>query len=169
MVLLKLGTISLLLGRKAMESNFLSQISKRGYIHLSLIEPLKQFCLRWQTSPGKALLEMNIFGETELADVIAECLRIPRVSHILDGVSENGPTLSFVDAIKTQTYAFGRDTAGNFSVIMVDPTDFQQRSFVESVVGEQVSFSVSERSEVLRAVRSSYSLGEKLSFLKGLK
>jgi hypothetical protein len=121
---------------------------------------VRSYCEKWKVTGFLGLLETHLFTETELADILAHCLKMDRIYSVMLPHEEEREFLipyekaSLEECLVLPSF---RDKKAH-EAILSDPTD--RRKIAElRALGVSI-FSVGERTEIKKAIQDYYPLGE---------
>jgi hypothetical protein len=137
-----------------------------GFLKAQSVQLVEQFAKRWDMSGFHALLATNVMSETDLANGLAQSLRIDRVFHVRNLVDDPNSlkVLDFKMAREWEALAVGEleEGDGRFEVVLADPTRQDYIEGLRKILGKQLTLAVSERSDIVRAIDLVYPVEEQL-------
>ena len=138
-----------------MKDRLVAILVAKGLLNKDLIESVDLYMDRWKVSSYVALLETKMISESQLADCLAELLKIERVFSIdLDDIGEDSfKYISFRQAHTWAAFPIGLSPGGgSYTVILADPTNLGIIEGVNKVIPQPVTYLVGESKLVKEAI-----------------
>lgn len=127
---------------------------------------LERFMTRWQQSAVNAILLLHLLTEAELADAFSKLLKLPRVYALRHRRLEQAAAarLGFERARAWQCLPLLQEqgTSAHLEVVVADPTQKLRWAELERELGQQLTLSVAERSDIVAAIDELYPLSAQL-------
>jgi len=131
---------------------------------------LQAYATNWSVSPFVAIIETNVMSEQDLADHLAEILKIDRVYHLsaLNPSAQALKALGFKRAKAWECFPAGwRDEEHRvFEAIFADPTSAEDK--IRDLAAElecEIALAVGERSDIVGTIDVQFPLAEQLPSL----
>ena len=129
---------------------------------------VERYMRTWSCSALDALIRTHVMPEAELANALASILKIDRVYHI--------NTLTFADVslavlpfrrAREWVCLVVRQESGQLELVIADPTRTDRISEIKQGLKMELTLSVAERSDIVRAIDELYPLSAQLPSLYG--
>lgn len=129
---------------------------------------VERFMRTWGTSALDALLDTHLIPEAELANVLAQIMQIDRLYHVntLTLAAEGLAVLPFRRAREWECLIVQGD-AGRLELVLADPTRGDRIAEIKQGLKCELTLSVAERSDIVRAIDELYPLAAQLPSLYG--
>ena len=148
-------------------NNIFDLLLEKQIISMSTFKMVEKFCLKWQISGFHGLLETNIFEETELADILAEVMKMDRIYEIMCEKDNSNLQTKIVYKRARQIECFPRYYGDNddIEIIIADPTQRDLIAKLRQEFDSETHFSVGTRGDILNAIDKHYSIDEQLKMI----
>lgn len=131
----------------------------------------------WEVSALDALLSTHMMAEADLANALAKILKIDRLYHVhtMSIAEEALAVLPFKRARAWQCLVIrgseradgGTLTQGRLELVLADPTRSDRIIEIKQGLKQELTLSVAERSDIVRAIDELYPLSAQLPSLYG--
>lgn len=127
---------------------------------------LERFVQTWGVSAPRAITLTNVLSEAELANALAKVLDIDRGYDVavMQLLEESVDVLPFRRAREWECLVV-RGDAGAAHLVMADPTRVDRINEIKQGLARELSLSVGERSDIVRAIDELYPLSAQLPSL----
>ena len=142
-----------------MKDRLVAILVTKGLLNKDLIESVQLYMDKWKVSSYTTLLETNMISESNLADCLAELLKVERIFSIdQDDIGEQAfEFLSYRDSHTWATFPLGvQDLASEYQVVMADPTNEQVIDNIRKMVPNPLRILVGESKIVKKAINDFY-------------
>ncbi len=145
----------------------LTLLNTSGHLSDSNVKMLMNFCKKWNTSGFNAILETRLMSESDLADTLAESLRIDRIFHLrsLNFEREAYKKVGFKRAKKFVCLPVGfiKSNSKFFEMVVADPTTCD--SWLKQLKEEfdcEIRIAIAEKGEILKALDELFPISEQI-------
>ena len=144
----------------------LSLLERGHYLTAINRQMLERFMLRWQMSAYHAIVTTHLITEAKLADAFAELLGVSRVFGLRDRRIHDA-------AVKKLGFRRSRlwecipilnehKELGGVELVVADPSQSERIAELRELLGEGLTLSVAERSDIVSAIDELYPLSAQL-------
>ena len=150
-----------------MASDLIGMLFEGGHLSTSTRGMVSDFVAKWDCGHFDALVDCNIFSESELADRISEILGLDRIYSLgLDGVSQEALALvDFRDSYECGILPMQMEESGVVSIAIYDPFSSAAQSLQKSW-SYATELYVVEKSMIRRRIIEAYPVGQQVKSLK---
>lgn len=143
-----------------------SLLVRGGYLTQANRLMLERFMTRWQKSAVDAILLLHLMTETELADAFAQLLDLPR-AYALRHHKLHEAAASQVGFARSRLWECipiinNNNGLPGLEVVVADPTQTLRWAELRRELGQQLTLSVAERSDIVSAIDELYPLSAQL-------
>lgn len=142
------------------QTTLLDLLAESGAISATVLAQLHAYMARWGTTPLAAVLETHVLPEAQLADEIAERLKISRIYQVAAHPFQKDALHAMPYELAKKWVCFPLGTQGTksdaFEVVMADPLAAGAVEDLEKALKRQLVLAVGERSDIVRAIDSLY-------------
>jgi hypothetical protein len=142
----------------------LDVFAERGNLSPTTARMARSYALKWEVSGFDALLDLNIFSESSIANLIGEAFGTDRVFNFMHCPHDPRSLrlIPFNVARGALCYALGATESADFEVVFADPTRKTVTDQVRKALGRDFVLAVSERNDILKAIFERYPLQDQL-------
>lgn len=140
--------------------------------HRGLMTPASKrvihgFMERWGVDLFRAVVEIHLVDESQMADIIAADLKIPRLSRIrlMKVAHDVLHKIPYEAALELCAFPFEMSSSDRLHVVIADPTEEGRCRRIEALTGLPVEPFVGERSEIIGAIQRQYPMSMQLPHL----
>ncbi len=149
--------------------NILDILLERGEISPSTIQVIERYVETWECTPFEALIECNIFSESDLADLLAQILKCDRIYYVgsLNIAKDALEALPFEHARQWTCLPvrFQDGAKESLEVVVADPTREDHLKVLRKLLNCDFVLAVGERTDILVAVDELYPLEKQIPSL----
>lgn len=154
---------------RAESRSTLDLLEKGDHITKSSRKMIEQFMATWGMSAYHAVLETHIMSEAEMANALAAALKLTRIDSLRDRQIDPvaATRLGFRRARLWECVPFICSNKGLsfIEVVLADPSYEDRVAVLKRELGEQITLSVAERSDIVLAIDEHYPLAVQLPTL----
>lgn len=142
-------------------------LRQRGLLSGSLQKVMSGFMSKWGVNAFRAVVETHVVEESKLADILAEELKLPRLTRvrILNVKKEIFEFIPYELALENVVFPFDLSEHGNLHVVFADPSCISRIEEMEKISGRKIEPFVGEHSEIIAAIQRHYPLTMQLPSL----
>ena len=144
----------------------LEGLEAAGAITATTRSMIQRFMTTWQVSAFHALLMTEVLSEAEVASALAEALSLPRLYHVrtMQIAEEALPVVTFRRAREWECLPL-KGEGGKVELVLADPTRQDRIDEIRRGLKSEMTLSVGERSDIVRAIDELYPLSAQLPSL----